>query len=395
MKKTIVIGVTGGIAAFKVAQLVSNLKKKGYEIHVIMTESATKFVHPITFETLSNNRVSIDTFDRNFQYDVEHISLAKKADLFVVAPATANVIGKIANGIADDMLTTTIMACTCPKIICPAMNTNMLNNPITQDNINKLKGYGYHFVDSGDGFLACGDVGSGRLANLDIIEDEIEIVLSKKPLLNKKILISAGPTIEAIDPVRYITNHSSGKMGYSLAIAARNLGADVTLVSGKTSLKKPHKVNVIDIVSADDMFKEITSISEKFDVIIMSAAVADYRPKNVSDSKIKKSLDMSIELERTKDILEHLGKNKKENQVLIGFAMETEDLIENAKVKLEKKNADYIIANNLNEKGAGFKVDTNKVTIISKNENKEIDLMDKSDLAYLILDYCLKGGSNT
>ncbi|MGB4613603.1 MAG: bifunctional phosphopantothenoylcysteine decarboxylase/phosphopantothenate--cysteine ligase CoaBC [Erysipelotrichaceae bacterium] len=390
MKKTIVIGVTGGIAAFKVAQLVSNLKKKGYEIHVIMTESATKFVHPITFETLSNNRVSIDTFDRNFQYDVEHISLAKKADLFVVAPATANVIGKIANGIADDMLTTTIMACTCPKIICPAMNTNMLNNPITQDNINKLKGYGYHFVDSGDGFLACGDVGSGRLANLDIIEDEIEIVLSKKPLLNKKILISAGPTIEAIDPVRYITNHSSGKMGYSLAIAARNLGADVTLVSGKTSLKKPHKVNVIDIVSADDMFKEITSISEKFDVIIMSAAVADYRPKNVSDSKIKKSLDMSIELERTKDILEHLGKNKKENQVLIGFAMETEDLIENAKVKLEKKNADYIIANNLNEKGAGFKVDTNKVTIISKNENKEIDLMDKSDLAYLILDYCLK-----
>ncbi|NLP21541.1 MAG: bifunctional phosphopantothenoylcysteine decarboxylase/phosphopantothenate--cysteine ligase CoaBC [Erysipelotrichaceae bacterium] len=390
MKKTIVIGVTGGIAAFKVAQLVSNLKKKGYEIHVIMTESATKFVHPITFETLSNNRVSIDTFDRNFQYDVEHISLAKKADLFVVAPATANVIGKIANGIADDMLTTTIMACTCPKIICPAMNTNMLNNPITQDNINKLKGYGYHFVDSGDGFLACGDVGSGRLANLDIIEDEIEIVLSKKPLLNKKILISAGPTIEAIDPVRYITNHSSGKMGYSLAIAARNLGADVTLVSGKTSLKKPHKVNVIDIVSADDMFKEITSISEKFDVIIMSAAVADYRPKNVSDSKIKKSLDMSIELERTKDILEHIGKNKKENQVLIGFAMETEDLIENAKVKLEKKNADYIIANNLNEKGAGFKVDTNKVTIISKNENKEIDLMDKSDLAYLILDYCLK-----
>ena len=392
MKKTIVIGVTGGIAAFKVAQLVSNLKKKGYEIHVIMTESATKFVHPITFETLSNNRVSIDTFDRNFQYDVEHISLAKKADLFVVAPATANVIGKIANGIADDMLTTTIMACTCPKIICPAMNTNMLNNPITQDNINKLKGYGYHFVDSGDGFLACGDVGSGRLANLDIIEDEIEIVLSKKPLLNKKILISAGPTIEAIDPVRYITNHSSGKMGYSLAIAARNLGADVTLVSGKTSLKKPHKVNVIDIVSADDMFKEITSISEKFDVIIMSAAVADYRPKNVSDSKIKKSLSMSIELERTKDILEHLGKNKKGNQVLIGFAMETEDLIENAKVKLEKKNADYIIANNLNEKGAGFKVDTNKVTIISKNENKEIDLMDKSDLAYLILDYCLKGG---
>jgi phosphopantothenoylcysteine decarboxylase/phosphopantothenate--cysteine ligase len=390
MKKTIVIGVTGGIAAFKVAQLVSNLKKKGYEIHVIMTESATKFVHPITFETLSNNRVSIDTFDRNFQYDVEHISLAKKADLFVVAPATANVIGKIANGIADDMLTTTIMACTCPKIICPAMNTNMLNNPITQDNINKLKGYGYHFVDSGDGFLACGDVGSGRLANLDIIEDEIEIVLSKKPLLNKKILISAGPTIEAIDPVRYITNHSSGKMGYSLAIAARNLGADVTLVSGKTSLKKPHKVNVIDIVSADDMFKEITSISEKFDVIIMSAAVADYRPKNVSDSKIKKSLSMSIELERTKDILEHLGKNKKGNQVLIGFAMETEDLIENAKVKLEKKNADYIIANNLNEKGAGFKVDTNKVTIISKNENKEIDLMDKSDLAYLILDYCLK-----
>lgn len=390
MKKTIVIGVTGGIAAFKVAQLVSNLKKKGYEIHVIMTESATKFVHPITFETLSNNRVSIDTFDRNFQYDVEHISLAKKADLFVVAPATANVIGKIANGIADDMLTTTIMACTCPKIIFPAMNTNMLNNPITQDNINKLKGYGYHFVDSGDGFLACGDVGSGRLANLDIIEDEIEIVLSKKPLLNKKILISAGPTIEAIDPVRYITNHSSGKMGYSLAIAARNLGADVTLVSGKTSLKKPHKVNVIYIVSADDMFKEITSISEKFDVIIMSAAVADYRPKNVSDSKIKKSLSMSIELERTKDILEHLGKNKKENQVLIGFAMETEDLIENAKVKLEKKNADYIIANNLNEKGAGFKVDTNKVTIISKNENKEIDLMDKSDLAYLILDYCLK-----
>lgn len=390
MNKTIVIGVTGGIAVFKIAQLVSNLKKKGYEIHMIMSENATKFVNPITFETLSNNRVSLDTFDRNFNYDVEHISLAKKADLFLVAPATANVIAKISNGIADDMLTTTILACTCPKLICPAMNTNMLNNPITQDNISKLKGYGYSIVDSGEGLLACGDVGSGRLADLDVIEDEIEMALTKKTLKNKKILISAGPTIEAIDPVRYITNHSSGKMGYSLAIAARNLGGDVTLVSGKTSIKKPHKVNVIDVLSAQDMYNTITSISDEFDVIIMASAVADYKPKEVSNSKIKKGSNMSIELDRTKDILEHLGNNKKGNQVIIGFAMETENLIENAKNKLIKKNCDYIVANNLNEKGAGFNVDTNVVTIISLNEEKKFDIMDKLDLSYAIFDYCLK-----
>lgn len=390
MNKTIVIGVTGGIAVFKIAQLVSNLKKKGYEIHMIMSENATKFVNPITFETLSNNRVSLDTFDRNFNYDVEHISLAKKADLFLVAPATANVIAKISNGIADDMLTTTILACTYPKLICPAMNTNMLNNPITQDNISKLKGYGYSIVDSGEGLLACGDVGSGRLADLGVIEDEIEMALTKKTLKNKKILISAGPTIEAIDPVRYITNHSSGKMGYSLAIAARNLGGDVTLVSGKTSIKKPHKVNVIDVLSAQDMYNTITSISDEFDVIIMASAVADYKPKEVSNSKIKKGSNMSIELDRTKDILEHLGKNKKGNQVIIGFAMETENLIENAKNKLIKKNCDYIVANNLNEKGAGFNVDTNVVTIISLNEEKKFDIMDKLDLSYAIFDYCLK-----
>ncbi|NLC96296.1 MAG: bifunctional phosphopantothenoylcysteine decarboxylase/phosphopantothenate--cysteine ligase CoaBC [Erysipelotrichaceae bacterium] len=388
MSKTIIVGVTGGIAVFKSAQLVSNLKKKGYEIHVIMSENATKFVAPLTFETLSNNKVSLDTFDRNFNFDVEHISLAKKADLFLVVPATANVIAKLANGIADDMLTTTILASTCQKIVCPAMNTNMLLNNITQDNLNKLRNYGFNIVESGEGLLACGDVGSGRLADLDVIEDEIEMAFTEKTLLNKKVLISAGPTIESIDPVRYITNHSSGKMGYSLAIAARNLGADVTLVSGKTSLKKPYKVNVIDAYSASDMYDIITDISSEYDIIIMAAAIADYKPNSVSDSKIKKKENMVLELERTKDILETIGKNKKPTQKIIGFAMETENLIENARLKLERKNCDYVIANNLNDVGAGFNTDTNKITIVSKYEEKNISLMSKLDVAYAIFQNC-------
>ncbi len=388
-KKTIVIGITGGIAVFKIAQLVSNLKKKDYEIHVIMSENATKFMAPLTFETLSNNRVSINTFDRNFMYDVEHISLAKKADVFLVAPATANIIGKMANGISDDMLSTTLLATKAPVIVAPAMNTNMLLHPSTVANIEKIKSFGYTVIESEEGLLACNDVGLGKLASLDTIEEEIEIALSDKPLKGKKILISAGPSIEEIDPVRYITNHSSGKMGYSIAKAARNLGADVTLVSGKTSIDKPYKVNVINAFNASSMFDEITKISDEFDVIIMSAAVADYTVLNKADSKIKKSGDLTLSLVRTKDILETLGKNKKEKQILIGFAMETENLIENAEKKLEKKNCDFIVCNSINEKGAGFGVDTNIVTIIGKNSKKELGLLSKMDTAYKILEYCI------
>lgn len=388
-KKTIVIGITGGIAVFKIAQLVSNLKKKDYEIHVIMSENATKFMAPLTFETLSNNRVSINTFDRNFMYDVEHISLAKKADVFLVAPATANIIGKMANGISDDMLSTTLLATKAPVIVAPAMNTNMLLHPSTIANIEKIKSFGYTVIESEEGLLACNDVGLGKLASLDTIEEEIEIALSDKPLKGKKILISAGPSIEEIDPVRYITNHSSGKMGYSIAKAARNLGADVTLVSGKTSIDKPYKVNVINAFNASSMFDEITKISDEFDVIIMSAAVADYTVLNKADSKIKKSGDLTLSLVRTKDILETLGKNKKEKQILIGFAMETENLIENAEKKLEKKNCDFIVCNSINEKGAGFGVDTNIVTIIGKNSKKELGLLSKMDTAYKILEYCI------
>lgn len=392
MKKCIVLGVTGGIAAFKACQLVSNLKKKDFDIHVIMTKNATEFVAPLTFESLSGNRVSIETFDRNFEYNVQHISLAKKADVFVIAPATANVIAKIANGLADDMLTTTFLASSCKKIICPAMNTGMLNNPITNENIKKCLQLGYMIVDATSGLLACGDEGKGKLAHVETIEDAIEYSIYPKPLTGKKVLITAGPTQEAIDPVRYITNHSSGKMGYAIAKAARNLGADVTLISGQTNLTPCPMITTIWIKSAKDMFDVVKKYSDGQDCIIKTAAVADYTVNEPSSNKIKKQGEtLTLELNKTDDILAYLGQNKKENQILCGFAMETENLIENATKKCIKKNCDLLIANSLSETGAGFKSDTNKVTIIRPQSITELELMSKDELAYKILEECFKG----
>lgn len=386
--KTVVLGVTGSIAAYKIADLASSLVKKGCDVNVIMTKNATNFINPITFEELSGNKCITDTFDRNFQHSVTHISLAVRADAFLVAPASANVIGKIANGIADDMLTTTIMASKCPKIIAPAMNTNMFENQIVQDNLAKLNNYGYTIIPPDEGRLACGAVGKGKLPSTDILLDYLELALcDKKDLQGKKILVTAGPTQEKIDPVRYITNHSSGKMGYAIAKNAMLRGADVTLVSGPVNIKPLSFVNTVNVVSAQDMFDEVTRLSAKSDIIIMSAAVADFRPAEVSEEKIKKSGDTSkIELERTKDILKYLGENKKENQIICGFSMETENMLENSTKKLKNKNADMIICNNLKDKGAGFKTDTNKVTIIDKNNVESLELMSKSKVADEILD---------
>lgn len=386
-KKCIVVGVTGGIAAYKAAQLVSNLKKKGHEVHVIMTKNATEFVAPLTFETLSQNRVSIDTFDRNFEYNVQHISLAKKADCFVIAPATANVIAKIVHGLADDMLTTTFLAANCAKIICPAMNTGMLENPVTVANFEKCRELGYVLVESGNGLLACGDVGKGRLAELSDIESAIEKALTQDCFLKgKKVLVTAGATQEAIDPVRYITNHSTGKMGYALAHQAALHGADVTLVSGKCNLSTPYGVNRIDIISAQDMFEAVSSLSSEMDIIIKAAAVADYTPIDTADHKLKKKEgDMKIDLKRTQDILAWLGEHKKDGQFLCGFAMETENLLNNATDKLTRKNADMIVANSLTEKGAGFGTDTNRVILITKEGSKQLELLSKEETAYEIL----------
>lgn len=385
-KKCVVVGITGGIAAYKAAQLVSNLSKK-YEVHVIMTKNACEFVTPLTFETLSHNRTIVDMFDRHFEYHTEHISLAKKADAFVIAPASANVIAKIAHGIADDMLTTTFLACSKPKIIAPAMNTGMLENPITQENIAKLKEFGMTIVESGKGLLACGDVGSGRLAELEDIEDAIEYALHlDKPLLGKKLLVSAGPTQESLDPVRYITNHSSGKQGYAIAKAAAAMGAEVTLVSGPSQVHTPWNVSKINVTSANEMGRAILAISPEFDFIIKSAAVADYTPESVSDRKIKKSDDdLSIPLKRTTDILAALGKIKGEKQILCGFAMESENLLENAKSKLTRKNADMIVANTITGENAAFGVDTNKVFLLTKDEELELPTLSKEKLSYVIL----------
>ena len=389
--KHIVVGVTGGIAAFKACQLVSNLTKK-YEVQVIMTQNATNFIHPFTFETLTGKKCLIDTFDRNFSYEVEHISVAKWADVFVVAPATANVIAKFAHVICDDMLTTTFLACKAPKIIAPAMNTNMYDNPITQENMAKLRALGMHLVDAASGLLACGDTGKGKMADIDVIEEAIEMALCKeKPLAGKKVLVSAGPTMEAMDPVRYITNHSTGKMGFEVAQAARNLGAEVTLVAGKTALKKPYGIETIDVKSAADMFEAVTSRSAECDYIVMSAAVADYTPAVTADEKMKKKDDdLSIALVRTKDILKTLGERKTPNQVLCGFAMETQNLLENARKKLEGKNADMIVANNLKVAGAGFAHDTNVATFILKDGLVENPLQTKEDLAYVIWEQLVK-----
>ena len=383
--KHIVVGVSGGIAAFKTCQMVSDLAKK-HEVQVIMTKNATNFIHPLTFETLTGRKCLIDTFDRNVTYEVEHISTAKWADLFVVAPASANVIAKFACGICDDMLTTTFLACKAPKVIVPAMNTNMYDNPVTQQNIQRLKDLGMHIVDPVSGFLACGDTGRGKMADPAVIEEAIDMYLDvDRPLAGSKVLVTAGPTQEAMDPVRYITNHSSGKMGYAVARAARNLGAEVTLVSGRCGLDRPYGVEVVDVTSAGDMFEAVTDRAAASDYVIMAAAVADYTPANTSDEKIKKKDDdMKIELKRTRDILKTLGERKRPEQVLCGFAMETQNLLENARKKLESKNADMIVANNLKVAGAGFAHDTNVATFILPEGLVEEPLQSKEDLAYEI-----------
>ena len=388
--KTVVLGVTGSIAAYKIANLASALVKQHCSVHVIMTQNATNFINPITFETLTGHKCLVDTFDRNFEFQVEHVSLAKQADLFMIAPASANVIGKIAGGIADDMLTTTIMAAKCPKIIAPAMNTNMFENPIVQDNILKLKKYGYEIVEPASGYLACGDTGKGKMPEPEILLSYIfKEIAYEKDLEGKKVLITAGPTMEAIDPVRFISNHSTGKMGYALAENAMLRGAEVTLVTGKTCIKKPDFVNVIDVTSAQEMYEAVERVFDEQNIVIMSAAVADYRPKNAATEKIKKKEGESVlELERTTDILGTLSKKKKK-QFMCGFSMETENMLENSKRKLEKKNLDMICANNLKVAGAGFGTDTNVVTVITNNYQREIPLKSKNEVALDILDMIL------
>ena len=386
--KSIVLGVTGSIAAYKIANLASMLVKLNADVHVIMTQNATHFITPMTFETLTNNKCIVDTFDRNFNFDVKHVSLAKKGQLFLIAPCTANVIGKVANGICDDMLTTTIMATKAPVLFSPAMNTGMWENPILQDNLQKLKRFGYHIIDPIEGRLACGDMGSGKMPSEETLLQHILLHLAKeKDLKGKKLLITAGPTQEAIDPVRYITNHSSGKMGYALAKMAALRGAEVTLVSGPVSLQPFAGVRKIDIVSAQDMFEAVTSRSAEQDVIIMCSAVADYKPAVYAAQKVKKSdADLHIDLTRTQDILGYLGEHKREGQVLVGFSMETEHLIENSRAKLDKKNSDLICANSIASAQTGFAVDTNKVTLITRQGVLELPLCSKEQTADLILD---------
>ena len=389
--KTILLGVTGGIAAYKSAMLASRLVKTGACVHVIMTQNATNFINPITFETLTRNKCIVDTFDRNFEFKVEHVALAQKADVIMVAPATANIIAKLAHGLADDMLTTTILASKAPKIIAPAMNTGMYENPVTQDNLKLLEKYGMEVITPANGWLDCGDVGAGKMPEPEMLLDYILREIAKeKDLLGRKVLVTAGPTQEAIDPVRYITNHSSGKMGYSIAKACMLRGADVTLVTGRTSLDAPLFVNTIPIVSAKDMYREVTSRSQDMDIIIKAAAVADYRPCNVSDEKIKKKDDdMSIALERTDDILKYLGEHKPDGQFLCGFSMETENMIGNSRVKLIRKNLDMVAANNVKMAGAGFQGDTNVLTLITQDEEVSLPLMSKEDAAGKILDKIL------
>ena len=388
--KKIVIGVTGSIAAYKIAGLCSMLKKKKADVTVIMTQNATNFINPITFETLTGNKCQIDTFDRNFQYDVEHVELAKAAEVFLVAPASANVIAKAAHGIADDMLTTTLLAATCPKLFAPAMNTRMYQNPITQDNLQILKKYGMKVITPASGYLACGDTGEGKMPEVEELYDNIIDALTPKDLTGYNVLVTAGPTREKIDPVRFISNHSTGKMGYAIAKQAGMRGAKVTLVSGPVALEAPKGVEVVPVVSAKDMADAVWERADKMDMIIKAAAVADYRPVTTYEDKVKKSGDdMNIALERTDDILAHLGKNKKEGQILCGFSMETKDMLENSKVKLKKKNLDVIVANNLKVAGAGFGTDTNIVTLITKNEVKELPILSKDEVADRILSFLL------
>ena len=386
--KTVILGVTGSIAAYKIATLASMLVKKQASVHVIMTKNATNFINPITFETLTGHKCLVDTFDRNFEFQVEHVSMAKQADVVMVAPASANVIGKLAHGLADDMLTTTLLACKCPKIVSPAMNTAMFENPIVQDNLKILEKYGYEVIQPASGYLACGDTGAGKMPEAETLYQYIERALADpKDLIGKKVLVTAGPTQENIDPVRYITNHSSGKMGYAVAKAAMLRGADVTLVSGQTALTPPMFVKYVQITTAEEMYQEVTSRSDEQDIIIKAAAVADYRPKTVYENKVKKKEgQMAIELERTRDILAYLGEHKKENQFLCGFSMETENMIGNSRAKLQKKNLDMVAANNVKVEGAGFQGDTNVMTLITQDQEIALPLMSKEEAANKILD---------
>lgn len=389
--KHIVLGVTGSIAAYKIASLASMLKKQGADITVIMTENATNFINPITFETLTGNKCLVDTFDRNFQYSVEHVSLAKQTDVFMIAPASANVIAKAAHGMADDMLTTTLLACECPKIIAPAMNTRMYRNPIVQDNMKILESYGMEVITPATGYLACGDTGEGKMPEPELLLEYIIKALKPKDMKGIKVLVTAGPTREKIDPVRYISNHSTGKMGYAIARAAMMRGAEVTLVTGKTDMAPPVGVDTIKVISAGDMAQAVKSRAGEQDIIIKAAAVADYCPKYVSDEKVKKKDgNMSIELKRTEDILGFLGAHKKEGQFLCGFSMETEHMIENSRGKLEKKNLDLIVANNLKQQGAGFGTDTNIVTLLSKEDTIQLPIMSKEEVADKLLDYIME-----
>ena len=389
--KTVVLGVTGSIAAYKIAYLASALVKLHADVNVIMTQNATNFINPITFETLTSNKCLVDTFDRNFQYNVEHVALAKRADIFMVAPASANVIGKMANGIADDMLTTTILAAKCPKLVSPAMNTNMYTNQIVQDNLEKLKHYGFEIIDPANGYLACGDTGAGKMPEPEtLLQYILREIACEKDLAGKRVLITAGPTQEKIDPVRYITNHSTGKMGYALAECCMRRGAEVTLVSGPVAIQPPMFVDVVPVTSAEEMAREVKTRADSQDIIIKAAAVADYRPVNPADEKIKKKDgDSSIELERTEDILKYLGEHRKQGQFICGFSMETEHMVENSTAKLDKKNVDMIVANNLKVSGAGFGTDTNIVTLITRAGAKELPIMSKSEVADAIMDEIL------
>nr|WP_076779593.1 bifunctional phosphopantothenoylcysteine decarboxylase/phosphopantothenate--cysteine ligase CoaBC [Lachnoclostridium phocaeense] len=389
--KTVILGVTGGIAAYKSAWLTSLLVKAGADVQVIMTEHAREFIAPLTFEALTNQRCHTDTFDRNHEYSTEHVSLASRADAVIIAPATANVIAKLACGIADDMLTTTVLACDCPKIVVPAMNTRMYENPVTQDNLEKLRKYGMTVVEPAAGRLACGDVGKGKMPEPDVLFQYVLMACAfEKDMAGKKVLVTAGPTQERIDPVRYITNHSTGRMGYSIAKICALRGAEVTLVTGQTALEPPLFVDVVPVVSARDMYEAVVERSGEMDVIIKAAAVADYRPAVTSDEKIKKSdEDMAIDMERTDDILGYLGSCKKPGQFLCGFSMETQNMLENSRAKLRKKNLDMIVANNLKVKGAGFGTDTNVVTIITADMEKELELMSKDEVAARLLDEIL------
>ena len=389
--KTVLLGVTGSIAAYKIAYLASALKKLHAQVHVLMTKNATNFINPITFESLTGNKCLVYTFDRNFQFQVEHVSIAKQADVVMIAPASANVIGKLAHGIADDMLTTTIMACKCKKIISPAMNTNMYENPIVQDNLAILQHYGYEVIEPASGYLACGDTGAGKMPEPEmLLEYILREIAKEKDLTGRKVLVTAGPTQEAIDPVRYITNHSSGKMGYALAKAAMLRGAQVTLVSGPCAIEPPPFVKLVPVVTAKEMFDAVTSVSFEQDIIIKAAAVADYRPAKVFDDKVKKQEgQMSIELEKTDDILQYLGDNRVPGQFLCGFSMETQNMLGNSRAKLGKKNLDMVAANNLKVAGAGFQGDTNVLTLITQDEDVSLQLMSKEDAANIILDKIL------